>query len=47
MGYKDGPDWYLYVHDDPENRTDTDGQCEPFCGAAIGALVGAGPEEFP
>ena len=25
IGYKDGPDWYLYVHDDPLDGADSDG----------------------
>ena len=25
VGYKDGPDWYLYVHDDPLNHADPTG----------------------
>ncbi len=28
VGYKDGPDWYLYVHDDPLNESDPSGLCD-------------------
>ena len=27
IGYKDGPDWYLYVHGDPLNKSDDAGLC--------------------
>ena len=38
IGYKDGPDWYLYVGDDPLDKTDPTGEC-PWC---VGAAIGAG-----
>lgn len=40
VGYKDGPDWYLYVHDDPLDRIDPSGE-NTQC-----AKVGCSPEAF-
>jgi RHS repeat-associated protein len=44
VGYKDDLNLYLYVHDDPTDKTDPTGKCEPFCGAIIGAVIGGGLE---
>jgi hypothetical protein len=43
LGYASGPNLYAYVDNDPLNRTDPNGQCIPWCVAALaGAASGAG-----
>ena len=44
IGYKDGPDWYLYVGDDPTDKTDPTGECGVFLAYCIGFGVGAAIE---
>ena len=44
IGYTGDLDLYAYVHEDPIDEADPTGECEPFCGALIGAVVGGGLE---
>jgi RHS repeat-associated protein len=44
IGSKADLDLYAYVTDDPIDHGDPTGECEPFCGALIGAAVGGGIE---
>jgi len=37
-------DLYAYVAGDPINNADPTGECEPFCGAILGAIIGGGIE---
>ena len=41
IGYKDGPDWYLYVHDDPLNHADPTGDWD-IVAPSLGTLVNLG-----
>jgi RHS repeat-associated protein len=42
MGNPQTLNLYSYVENNPITGTDPDGHCEPFCGALVGAGVGAG-----
>jgi len=47
IGYKDGPNWYLYVGDDPIDKTDSSGLAfglDDLAGLALGGTVGLGIE---
>lgn len=44
LGIDAGPNPYSYVNGEVYDAVDPTGECGPFCGAAIGALFGAGLE---